>query len=1264
MAHARRIQFTRGFGLFATMALLMLGTVRLQAASPTSQTVRRDWYFRESLVAIDDWEAILAHWQAGVAEPDRTPVLPVPADGQTVIWPNPIPRALLPAEDSARAVQLRAAGAAVEVRQLASEKQPAKEESFSPADAIVRGYKHPGGGGRNQWYHHYERAFDRLTTFRPEPAPFAVQLDTSWDPQQGSNDVTFALRNASDKPLELDVRLRFFWRQPTASSIQPGNAESKNRGRRGAVAEQELLAKSIALTAGATETLSLAVELVAPGGGLLVLSIDGAGKSYWLPLLTHVEDVPAVLTSVEQILAERQDDVASTQLARLRDRAARLSSAGPRATRGAWRKLFAEVSVLRDDLLLQRIDFERLLLVKRKPFFSEQPFMDAHHCYNRPGGGIYCLSPVRPDGRLTPVVDSLGEGIYRDVCVNWDATRIVFSFGNGSDRPRPLPGDTLPDVDAAQNYKLYEVGVDGNGLRQLTVGPQNDCEPFYVPNGQIGFTSDRADHIVMCGSNIHVASLFTMNGDGSGVRQLGFNVFNEFNPSVLPDGRIIYNRWEYNERSVTSLHDLFTIHPDGTHAAPYYGNATIRPNVIMFPRAVPGTNKVMALFTGHHGQTHGPLGLIDVARGVDGPAPVTVLTPGVPIIGEKIEDSRRGWYSDPSPLSETTYLCSFTPTVLPWLENSWSIYVGDQHGNLALVYRDPEISCAEPVPLVARPRPAVLAASAAGSDATDAEATLMMLDVYDGLPDVPRGTAKYLRILEDVPRKGVPDGGVICTSGTRIYTIKRIFGTVPIDADGSAHFTVPANRNLYVEVLDENQREIQRMRSVICLKPNEQRTCVGCHEPRTQTPPNRLAAAALRAPSRPTPPPWGTRTISFLRDVQPLLNEQCVRCHTHDRTNNSVILTDDLTDQFTVGYEELLPYLSVANAMRYDHPDDVHPQPPYTYGSNGSPLTKLLLAGHHDVSLTDEQWLRLVNWIDANAVYYDRYETYTDNRHIFTGSVDQEIRSVYDTRCAECHGDQDDGRYGTWWRSISRHDVKMSRVLRAPLAQSAGGWQRCEKIVFADTRDPDYQRLLAALAKLRDTMRERPRADLLSLRGSRAEHEPIELPAPPPPRRQQDRAAASGDWVYLSDLEWRSAHAGWTPNKDGLPRLDKDIQNNALRLGLRTWRKGIGTHAPSQIEYALDGQYGRFAAMIQGAESKGTVVFELFGDDKLLYRSGLMHGMRDVKKLDVSVAGVRRLKLVVTDAGDGYISDMANWTDARLLKSPEEGRQRRKPKPD
>jgi hypothetical protein len=1070
-----------------TLVLLLAAVGVLRGEPRASDTVRNDWYCRESLAAVRDWETILAWWERQPLKDRRTPVFPVPQTGEATTWPVPVPRTLLPEEDRAARLDLRLTGGRIELTR-GRPGRTVERQLIQPGETVL-GYKHPGGGGSDQWYHRYHRRFDRLTMFRPRTAPFALAFTGPPDLLPGVNELHLSLRGAADRPVAVVVRLRLL---------------TPKRGSAG-VTEHLCSRKELTLTAGATQSLALPVTLASPGGGFLILDLEAAGVSYWLPLFTYVEDVPALLTGIDRLLTDEPDESARTRLAALHRQAGNATlPAGM-----AWRALFEEASALRDELLLRRIDFARLLFVKRKPFYSEQPFMDAHHCYNRPGGGVYDLSPVRPDGKVTAVADSLGSGIYRDLCLHWNADRLLFSFGNGSDRVRHTTGNALEKPDGKGDYDLYEVAVDGTRLRQLTSGPKNDCEPAYLPGGQICFTSDRSEHYVMCGSDIHVANLFVMNGDGSGIRQLSHNVFNEFNPAVLPDGRVLYTRWEYNERSVTSLHKLFTIRPDGSHPTPFYGNATIRPNVTQYARPVPSSHKVTALFTAHHGQTHGPIGLIDPFRGLDGAAPITRLTPGVPVSGEKVDDSDHGWFSDPVPLSETTYLCSFTPTVLPWLEKSWALYVGDWHGNLALVYRDPHISCAEPVPVVRRRAPDRVAPVAAETG----EATLLVLDLTRGLPGVSRDEVRALRILEDMPRKGVCEGGVIVTAGTSIYTAKRILGTVPVEPDGSVYFTVPADRNLYFQVVDARQREVQRMRSVVCLKPGESRTCVGCHESPRTAPPNLLVQAVRRRPSRPTPPPWGTRPVSFLRDVQPVLNDKCASCHTHGRATNRVILTDDLTDQFTVGYEELLPYLSVANAMRWDHPDDVYARPPYTYGSKASRLTKLLEAGHHGVSLTEDERLRLVNWIDANAVYYDRYESAYQYRRIFGDAVRKTAGDIYRRRCASCHGAEqlkNDGRGGTWWLSLNRHDVTRSRALQAPLARAAGGWGRCDGPVFASTDDPDYQALRQALTGVRDALAQRPREDLLSLRPGEGERRHVVPPVPIPsasdsPRRGTPR---------------------------------------------------------------------------------------------------------------------------------------------------------------
>ncbi len=1215
---------------------------RAMSGDAACDMVREDWYLRESLAAIRGWEAVLEKLDSQKPPRWGTPVFPVPSDGQAVGWPNPIPRLLVPVEDRGGTVRVRLADGRIQL-QRPGPAAVAKTETFKPGETVL-GYKHFGGGGKDQWYHAYHRRFDRLTTFIARPAPLAVELASPLDLRRGDNEIVLLLRNASAGPLSATVACEFFTPQ----------------------AQRVLGRQTLNIPQGDRQIVRMPLRLEQEGGGLAVVAIEAPGGPYWIPLLTHVEEVSPILAGIERMLADHPNAAAAARLAALQDRCRRQDP--------AWRELFEEASRLRDELLLGRIPFDTLLFVKRKPYFSEQPFMDAHHLYNRPGGGIYRLSPVRPGGSVRPVVDSLGDGVYRDICLHWDAQRLLFAFGNGSDK-----------WDGGQSYDLFEVRVDGSGLRRLTSGPKNDCEPFYLADGRIAFTSDRSEHFVMCGGDRHSPTLFVAEADGSQVRQLSFNVFNDFNPCLMPDGRILYSRWEYNERSVTSLHNPFTMNPDGTMVQPYYGNATIRPNVVMFPRPVPGSTKVMALFTAHHGQTHGAVGLIDIRRGIDGPEPLEIFTPGVPVTGEKAEDSRYGWFSDPWPLAEDLFLASYTPSVVPWLEKSWALYVADRYGNLALIYRDPAISCAEPVPVVPRRVPHVRPSAPPGTDRSDAEAVLVVADVYQGLTGVPRGTARWIRVLEDVPRKSVPSGGVITTSGTLIFTVKRVLGTVPIEADGSAHFLVPANRNLYFEVLDEDFEEIQRMRSVVCLKPGESRTCIGCHERRSMAPPTtelpgRAQHAALpdrgaaqtvwlasasggftrfepnppgrqpvllalgRPPSRPEPPPWGTQIVSFLRDVQPVLNARCVACHAYDRPANGVILTDDLTDRFCIGYEELLPYLTVAISNRWDHPDDVYPRPPYTYGSKVSPLTRLLRAGHHGVQLSAEEWQRLLTWIDCNGVYYDRYETgHYPDRRIFTGSTRRTLEQVFEKRCAGCHG-RDDGRQDTSWLSLNWREPRNSRMLAAPLARSAGGWGRCGQNVFATTADADYRLLLRTLEALGQQLDAHPREDLLSLRGTAAENTRVALPDPPPPRPAD---ALPPGTVFLSDLNSATARSGWSPNQDGLPRRDRSIENQAIRVGNRRHAKGLGTHAPSEILYALDGKYARFQAVASPGEPGGSVVFQVFGDDKKLFDSGVMR-FGQSQPIDLPITGVRRLRLVVTDAGDGFYHDCANWASARV----------------
>ncbi|MCX6359813.1 MAG: hypothetical protein NT029_08410, partial [Armatimonadetes bacterium] len=392
---------------------------RQSPAAAPGAIVREDWRFRETLRAIRDWEDILARWQAATPADQRVPVLPAPVDGSVVRWPNPIPRTLLAGLDPDAAVTVRTAGDGFEVTG-----PDAAAPRTVAAGAQVVGLKHPGGGARDQWYHAYERRFDAMTTFRPRAAAFALGLDAPFDFRAGPNTLRLSLRSVG-AATRVAVSLR---------QLLPDG--ERDRGSR-----------IIALAASETQVVEMPFELRRPGGSLLLVTLTCGGERYLLPLFTHVEDVDAILTGVGRGLADQPDEAGSSRLAALVRRAA----AGPQGPE--WRTLFEEASALRDRLLLRLVRFDRLLFVKRKPFVSEQPYMDAHHLWNRPGGGIYKLSPVRPDGRVTPVVEGLGEGVYRDVNLHWDATRLLFSFGNGNDA-----------WDGGQSYHIYEARLDGSGL--------------------------------------------------------------------------------------------------------------------------------------------------------------------------------------------------------------------------------------------------------------------------------------------------------------------------------------------------------------------------------------------------------------------------------------------------------------------------------------------------------------------------------------------------------------------------------------------------------------------------------------------------------------------------------------------------------------------------------------------------------------------------------------------------------------------------------
>ena len=634
------------------------------------------------------------------------------------------------------------------------------------------------------------------------------------------------------------------------------------------------------------------------------------------------------------------------------------------------------------------LSFERIFVTKRAPGSFSHMSDQYYGWWSRPGGGPFVLSDYTTDRpRLQSIATQLPEGSFLRPDLSFDAQRMLFAWCRYYPHVRGLRNKTdkksLPE-DA--NYHIYEMNIDGTGLRQLTFGRYDDFDARYLPDGRIVFLSTRRGQHIQCGLGVAAATLkdpfvpdsyvrcgggnsrpvavytlHTMDRDGKGLRAISpFENF-EWTPSVAHDGRILYARWDYVDRHNNAYMSLWAVQPDGSSPNLVYGNFTRSPHCIFEARSVPRSNKIMFTASAHHAITAGSICLLDTARGTEDKEPLTRLTPEVCF--PEIEGWPSTYYAHPFPLSEKYYLVSWSPRPIRRQgsqnnTNSLGMYLADAYGNLELLHRDPAISSCYPMPLRPRPRPHGLPHLA--SDATS-EGRFLVVDVHQGLDSMPRESVRRIRVV-GVPAKTQPQMNHPSIGTTREDPGKFILGSVPVDSDGSAHLRVPAGVAVFFQALDAQGRAVQTMRTLTCVQPGQTLSCVGCHEPRTDAALNHRATAAAREPRRLTPGPEGTWPLRYDRLVQPVLDRHCVRCHKSGGDAKAVAKLD-LTP--AKSYEALLAYGKLKEYIRRHYLAGRS-----TVGAGASlasPLLAHLAKGHKNVKLSAEDNERLITWLDTYA---------------------------------------------------------------------------------------------------------------------------------------------------------------------------------------------------------------------------------------------------------------------------------------------------------
>ena len=516
-----------------------------------------------------------------------------------------------------------------------------------------------------------------------------------------------------------------------------------------------------------------------------------------------------------------------------------------------------------------------------------------------------------------------------------------------------------------------------------------------------------------------MAILHRCDPDGRHIRPISCNIEHDNTPWMLPDGRVLYTRWEYIDRSRVLFHHLWTVNPDGTAQMTYFGN--MHPGTVMIDaKPIPGTNSIISIFSPGHGRKE-HAGRLTIVNPDGGPDARSFVQP----VGGSSN------CRDPYALTKDLFLVAEERRIL----------LIDRSGASRVVWRtaEPDMAVHEPRPLRPRPRGHAVPSRMNWQASTG---QLVLADVTHGrnMGGVGRGEVRKLLVLETLPKPVNFSGTMEPISLGGTFTLPRVLGTVPVEPDGSAYMVLPALRPLFFVALDENEMSVKRMQSFVSVMPGERTSCSGCHENRTDTARFVTGLMALDRPPSPITPLDGIPEVfDFPRDIQPILDRHCLRCHGYDRRPAADLpLVGARGGTYSHSYYALLSRGHVSHGQ-----DRLGNHPPRAIGTASSPLMKRINSGHSKVRLSGLERRKIIYWVESGAPYPGTYAA------LGSGMVRSHTpdAGVLKRRCVGCHGS--DPKRGPQFKKYSREllcnltEPEKSPLLLAPLAKETGGWGLC-----------------------------------------------------------------------------------------------------------------------------------------------------------------------------------------------------------------------------
>lgn len=479
-----------------------------------------------------------------------------------------------------------------------------------------------------------------------------------------------------------------------------------------------------------------------------------------------------------------------------------------------------------------------------------------------PSAGVLRASDIGSGARIVVIDPSqpprvLSYGFYSacDPHVSFDGQQVLFAGKRA----------------AQDHWNIFEIGVDGSGLRQITRATSDCRHPGYQSDfyrisdaneawPQITFVGTQTGQVNESGA-APLTNLYSCKPDGTDVRCLTHNLSSDFDPHITWDGRLVYASWQRRtlDYGLSGRVVLLSVNADGTDGAPLCVDPGRR--VKHMPCSTSAGLVVFVEADRVEWDGAGLLSCVDLRR------PLHTY--------RSLTSPDDGLFHSPAPLPDGTLLVSRRPADG---SGTHDVYRFDPHTKRCdLWYGSAEYHDVQAMLIAPRAQPDGRSSPSLDEDPRGA---LYCLNVYQNdlpQPDgMPPGTVKSVRLLEGMPRRSEDTAEADAARPT--LAARRLLAEVPLSPDGSFHVSVPANTPIELQLIDADGVSLRS-----CgwrWTPNHfHQGCIGCHEDPELTPDNAMVQA-LENPAQLAAPPAAERaSIDFRRDLMPTIVQKCVPCH-------------------------------------------------------------------------------------------------------------------------------------------------------------------------------------------------------------------------------------------------------------------------------------------------------------------------------------------------------------------------------------------------